>query len=68
MMLLNENLLTYKHTFKNDHNVDILLGHSVQVNENHLVGGYGKKAPSDLIHYVSWYENVYDVNHSETVF
>ena len=62
MMLLNENLLTYKHTFKNDHNVDILLGHSVQVNENHLVGGYGKKAPSDLIHYVSWYENVYDVN------
>ena len=62
MMFLNENLLTYKHTFKNDHNVDILLGHSVQVNENHLVGGYGKKAPSDLIHYVSWYENVYDVN------
>ena len=62
MMLLNENLLTYKHTFKNDHNVDILLGHSVQVNENHLVGGYGRKAPSDLIHYVSWYENVYDVN------
>ena len=42
--------------------MDILLGHSVQVNENHLVGGYGRKAPSDLIHYVSWYENVYDVN------
>ena len=59
MMLLNENLLTYKRSFS-DHNIDILLGHSVQVDEANSLQGYGKKAPSDLIHYVSWFENVYD--------
>lgn len=62
MMLLNENLLTYKHTFGEDHNIDILLGHSVQVDETNNLEGYGRKAPSDLIHYVSWYENVFDAN------
>lgn len=61
MMLLNENLLTYKHSF-NEHNMDMLLGHSVQVDESNSLQGYGSKAPSDLIHYVSWYENVYDAN------
>ena len=58
--LLNENLLTYKHTFAESHNLDVLLGFSVQSDEMHSLGGYGKRAPSDLIHYVPWYENVYD--------
>lgn len=62
MMLLNENLLTYKHTFNDVHNIDVLLGHSVQVDETNNLEGYGNKAPSDLIHYVSWYENVFDAN------
>lgn len=61
MMLLNENLLTYKRLF-DEHTLDILLGHSVQVDETNNLEGYGSKAPSDLIHYVAWYENVYDAN------
>ena len=67
MMLLNENLLTYKHSFNEDHNIDILLGHSVQMDETNSLQGYGKRAPSDLIHYVSWFENVYDVEKSRTL-
>ncbi len=62
MMLLNENLLTYKSSFSENHNIDILLGHSLQADESNSLRGYGSKAPSNLIHYVSWYANVYDVN------
>lgn len=61
MMLLNENLLTYKRTFAENHNVDFLLGLSLQSDEANKIGGYGYKAPSDLIHYVPWYKNAYDV-------
>lgn len=61
LMLLNENLLSFKRSFGDEaHNVDVLLGHSVQVDETNTVQGWGKDAPTDLIHYVSWEGNVYD--------
>lgn len=60
LMLLNENLLTYKRTFNEKHAIDFLLGASLQVDEMQSVGGWGKAAPSDLIHYVSWNGNVYN--------
>ncbi|MFR7808877.1 MAG: hypothetical protein ACLU4N_06160 [Butyricimonas faecihominis] len=50
MMLLNENLLTYKRSFAEKHNVDFLVGLSTQSDEANVLGGYGYKAPSDLIH------------------
>lgn len=60
MMLLNENLLTYKHTFNEAHNLDVLLGLSFQADEMNSAYLYGRDAPSDLIHYVSWNGNVYN--------
>lgn len=61
MMLLNENMFTYKRSFAENHNVDFLVGLSLQSDETNKVGGYGYKAPSDLIHYVPWYGGAYDV-------
>lgn len=60
MMLLNENLLTYKHTFNEAHNLDVLLGLSFQADEMNSAYLYGRDAPSDLIHYVSWNGNVFN--------
>lgn len=64
LMLLNENLLSYSHTFNEAHSIDALLGFSVQSDETNSLGGYGKKAASDLIHYVPWLGNVYDPENS----
>ena len=60
LMLLNENLLTYKKTFGDDHTLDLLAGLSFQSNENNNISGYGRRAASDLIHYVTWNGNAYD--------
>lgn len=60
LMLLNENLLTYTHSFRDAHNLDLLLGASLQTESYHNIGGYGKDAPSDRIHYVPWTSKVYD--------
>lgn len=61
MMLLNENLLSFKRSFGDgEHNVDVLVGHSVQVDESNAASGWGKNAPSDLIHYVNWSDDVYN--------
>ena len=67
LMLLNENLLTYKQTFAEQHTVDVLLGVSFQKDEMNMIGAWGKASPSDLIHYISWYGNVYDVNDNRTL-
>ena len=61
LMLLNENLLTYKRRFGEDHAIDLLAGFSFQADEMNFNKGWGKRAPSDLIHYVSWRGNVFDV-------
>ncbi len=60
LMLLNENLLTYKKTFNDNHTLDLLAGLSFQSDENNNVSGYGRRAASDLIHYVTWNGNAYD--------
>ena len=60
LMLLNENLLTYKRVFNEKHAIDLLAGASFQVDEAQSMGGWGKASPSDVIHYVSWNGNVYD--------
>lgn len=60
-MWLNENLLTYKRTFNEAHTIDLLAGLSFQADEENNIQGYGKRAASELIHYVSWYGNVWDV-------
>lgn len=60
LMWLNENLLTYKRTFSENHTVDLLAGLSFQTNEENNIQGYGKRAPSELINYVSWNGNVWD--------
>lgn len=61
LMWLNENLLTYKRTFNEAHTIDLLAGLSFQADEENNIQGYGKRAASELIHYVSWYGNVWDV-------
>lgn len=60
LMLLNENLLSYTHSFHDTHNLDVLLGTTLQTELYNSIGGYGKNAPSDRIHYVPWIGNVYD--------
>lgn len=60
MMLLNENLLTYKHTFNETHNLDVLLGLSFQSDEMNMGQMYGRRSPSDLIYYITWDGNVLD--------
>ena len=59
-MLLNENLITYKHRFHDKHNIDLLAGLSYQMDQKDDIGGWGKAAPSDLIQYVPWSGNAYD--------
>lgn len=60
LMLLNENLLTYKRVFGEKHSLDALAGLSFQVDEEQSIMAWGKGASSDLIHYISWSGNVYD--------
>lgn len=67
LMMLNENLLTYKRVFNEKHYIDLLAGASFQVDETQSVGGWGKGAPSDLIHYVSWNGNVYDAENNRAL-
>ena len=60
LMVLNENLLTYRKTFGGNHNVDFLLGFSVQQDEMNNNTGKALGAASNSIHYASWYSQVYD--------
>lgn len=67
LMLLNDNLLTYQHTFNDVHNFDALLGFSLQQDESNNISGYGKRAASDLIHYVPWQGSVYDPDNNRAL-
>lgn len=60
LMLLNENLLTYRKTLCGSHNIDLLLGFSVQQDEMDNMTGKALGAASNTIHYASWYSQVYD--------
>lgn len=47
--LINENILRYKHKFKNKHDVAVLLGHSIQYNRNDDFSGSLKNFPTDAL-------------------
>lgn len=67
MMLLNENILSYKQVFKENHSLEILAGLAFQSDENNLIKGWGKRAPSNLIHYVTWQGSVYDTDNNRNL-
>lgn len=52
IMLLNENLLNYGFTVKNDHNFDLLAGLSFQKDQSYSNGGSAMAGPNDKIEYV----------------
>ena len=51
LMVLNENLLTYKRTFGESHSLELLGGFSYQYDQEEYNGGYAQKSPSDKIYY-----------------
>lgn len=51
LMVLNENLLSYKMVFKENHQIDFLAGFSYQYDQEEYNGGYAKNSPSDKIYY-----------------
>ena len=60
LMVLNENLLTYRRTLGGSHHADLLLGFSVQQDEMNNNTGKALGAASNTIHYAPWYSQVYD--------
>lgn len=51
LMVLNENLLSYKKTFYEDHNFDAIFGFSYQYDQMEYNGGSAMNSPSDKIYY-----------------
>lgn len=51
LMVLNENLLTYKCVFGESHSLELLGGFSYQYDQEEYNGGYAQKSPSDKIYY-----------------
>lgn len=51
LMVLNENLLSFKRLFKEHHGVDFVMGLSYQYDQMEYNGGSAKKSPSDKIYY-----------------
>ena len=49
--LNTEELLNYKKSFKEEHNIDFLLGYTANKSQVFSIGGYGKRSPSDQIYY-----------------
>lgn len=52
LMVLNENLLTYKTTVHEDHHLSAVAGFSYQYDQTEYNGGSGENSPSDQIYYV----------------
>lgn len=51
LMVLNENLLSYKKTIREDHTLDFLAGFSYQYDQEEYNGGSAQRSPSDKIYY-----------------
>lgn len=49
--LSNEELLRYKLSLKEKHNLEVLLGFNVEKNQVHTIGGWGKGNASDFVYY-----------------
>lgn len=52
LMVLNENLVSYKKVIKEDHRISAVAGFSYQYDQGEYNGGSGKNSPSDKIYYV----------------
>lgn len=52
LSVLNENLLSYKKSFNESHNIDLLAGLSFQKNTGNFNFGQGRGGASDKIHYI----------------
>lgn len=52
LMVLNENLITYKKEIKEDHRISAVAGFSYQYDQGEYNGGSGENSPSDKIYYV----------------
>ena len=51
LMVLNENLVSYNRTFKEEHMVNFVAGFSYQYDQTEYNGGSAQNAPSDKIYY-----------------
>jgi tonB-linked outer membrane protein, susC/ragA family len=51
LMVLNENLLSYRKTFGENHNFSFMAGFSYQYDQVEYNGGYAMNSPSDKIYY-----------------
>ena len=51
LMVLNENLLTYQKTIKENHNINVVAGFSYQYDQVEYNGGSAQNSPSDKIYY-----------------
>lgn len=67
LLVLNENMLTFRRSFAENHNVDALFGISYQSDQYDYVMAQGWGGPNDLIHYIRDESNAVDIN-GETVY
>lgn len=67
LLVLNENMLTFRRSFAEKHNVDALFGISYQSDQSDYIMAQGRGGPNDLIHYIVDESNAVDIN-GETVY
>ncbi len=65
VMLATEELVHYNKSFKETHNVDVLLGFNANKEQNFYIGGYGKRGASDDIYYYDPDKTQEVVNHGD---
>ncbi|MFO3727759.1 SusC/RagA family TonB-linked outer membrane protein [Butyricimonas muris] len=51
LMISTEELFKYNRSFNEIHNIDIMLGLNINKEQNHYIGGYGKRGSSDNVNY-----------------
>lgn len=51
LMVLNEDIVSYRRTFKEDHNLNVMAGFSYEYNQMEYNGGSAENSPSDKIYY-----------------
>ena len=54
LMVLNEDIVSYRRTFKEDHNLNVMAGFSYEYNQMEYNGGSAENSPSDKIYYAPW--------------
>ena len=51
LMVLNEDIVSYRRTFREDHNLNVMAGFSYEYNQMEYNGGSAENSPSDKIYY-----------------